>query len=614
MAKEDIVLYKGCPYPMGVSKNGKNINIAVSIKGDSPLDLILYKKNGSRVILPVSEKFRTGDVYGILLKDFEYKRYEYNFQSGNQIFTDPYARKLSGGDKWGSRDLRGCFYFGEDFEWEDDCKLLYSYDELVMYQLHVRGFTKHVSSKVKYKGCFEGIVEKIPYLKELGINCVEMMPVCDFNEIIKEKADRFYKSPETLKSSINFWGFSESFYFAPKAAYSGIKNAPLSFKELVSQLHKNGIEAILQFYFPDNSDLYTIIRCLKYWVNEYHVDGFHILGVNIPMVVIAKEPMFTHTKIMYETINCDEIYQANKPPTYINYAIYQDGYMYDMRKFLKGDEDMLHAIALDINGLNYNCGKINYMTNYYGFTINDLVSYEHKHNEDNGEDNRDGNDYNYSWNCGAEGPCRKKAVVALRKRLVRNAFAFLLLSAGTPLIRGGDEFLNSQKGNNNAYCQDNLISYINWNDVEKNKDIFSFVKQMISFRKEHKVLHPSSAFKMMDYASKGFPDLSYHGEAAYFPQMENYNRHIGMLYNGDYAKNPENSIMVMYNMYWAPKTFALPKTKQNESWYIVLRTDEGFVTQKAEAVEGVISVPERSVFVLLAKKNETVLIKKRNEL
>lgn len=605
MAKEDITIYRGCPFPMGVTKNGRNVNIAVSITGDSPLILILYKKNGSKVEIPVSDKFRTGNVYGILLKDFDYEKYEYNFQCGDRVFTDPYAKKISGADKWGSRNLRGCFYFGEDFEWGDDSPLLYTYDKLIIYQLHVRGFTKHSSSKVKCRGCFEGVVEKIPYLKELGINCVELMPVCDFDEIISNNEKPYYDKFSEEKPSVNYWGFSDSYYFAPKAAYSGIKNAPLSVKQMIKAMHENGIEVILQFYFPDSSDLYKIIGCLKYWVNEYHIDGFHILGVNIPMDVVAKEPMLTHTKIMYETVNSSEIYGDGKEPEFINFASYRDEFMYDARKYLKGDEDMLRRISVDFSGLGYNCGKINYITNYYGFTLNDLLSYERKHNEANGEGNSDGNDYNYSWNCGAEGPCRRKAVVALREKLVRNAFAFLLLSAGTPLIRAGDEFLNSQKGNNNAYCQDNLISYLNWEDATKNSKILSYVKAMIAFRKEHSILHPHKAFRMMDYASKGFPDLSYHGEDAYYPQMENYNRHIGMLYNGEYSENEEVSVMILYNMYWAPKVFALPKTKPAENWKIVVRTDEGFVDEGIVINDWKVTVPERSSFVLITKKTES---------
>ena len=616
----DIVIAKGKPFPMGATLVGNDVNIAVAARDLNKLSIVLYKGKSKGVSYDISDEYRVGDVYGFVLKNFNYKEYCYNFSDGKTIFCDPYAKKLAGCDKWGVRVEKGCFYFPET-EVDDylDVKPEISYNELILYQLHVRGFTKHSSSNVSAKGCFEGVVEKIPYLKELGVNGIEFMPVYEFDEIIKENNNAYYKDLDKKEEKrINYWGFSDGFYFAPKSAYSQIGDAPKSFMQMVRALHREGIEVILQFYFPEKISILNIILCLQYWVINYNVDGFHIMGNSIPIELISQNPLLSHTKLLYNNMDIARIYPDHHTPTFINMAHYNDGFMYDCRKFLKGDADMLRSVTKHFVNIPADAGTINYITNYDGFTLCDLLSYERKHNEDNGEDNRDGNDYNFSWNCGAEGPCRKKSVASLRDKLYKNAMLFLLLSAGTPLLRAGDEFLNSQKGNNNAYCQDNNISYLNWNDKEKNKEFHDFVKKLIAFRKEHKILHPSKAYKFMDNESKGFPDISFHGEMAYYPQYENYNRHIGMLYNGSYAKEKEASLMILYNMYWMDKVFALPNTLANEEWEMVLRTDFGFLEVEGLENQDSIKVPARSAFVLRSVEKGTdessaVIVKKKGK-
>lgn len=607
---ETIKILKGKPFPMGISLCGNDVNIAVSASNKEPLKLVLYKNGNERIVCDIPAECLVGDVYGILLKNFDYSKYQYTFLDGKEEFCDPFASKVAGCDKWGIRNPKACFYFPDVIEF--DKRLCISYDESILYQLHVRGFSKHSSSKVKYKGCFEGVVEKIPYFKELGINGIEFMPVYDFDEIIKEKPLPYYKdltANKEEKSRINYWGFCDGFYFAPKAAYSGIKDAPVSFRNMVDALHKSGIEVILQFYFKDSVSIFTIMQCLRYWRYNYNVDGFHLMGSGIDFSLVAKEPMFSDTKLFLENVELDKINPSNLTKPYINIASYRDEYMYDARKYLKGDEDMLGRMSKHFTDVPYDMGRVNYITNYYGFTLNDLVSYERKHNEDNGEDNKDGNDYNFSWNCGFEGPTKKKSVVSLRQRLCKNAMMFMLLSAGTPLLRSGDEFLNSQKGNNNAYCQDNVISYINWNDCDKNKEFFEFVKELIEFRKNHTIIHPKKAFRMMDNESKGFPDLSMHGEQAYYPQFENYNRHIGLLYNGAYAKSVEPSLFVLYNMYWNEKSFALPKTSIDKHWEVLFTSDTALAKRDA-SYEGsdFIKLPGRCFGILVEKEN----VKKQN--
>lgn len=621
-----VTMKKGIPFPMGNSVYGKDINIAVTGMEGKSLSLVLYhRKSGREAFCQViPEEYMVGNVYGIRLVGIEPSEYTYNFRRGEEEFTDPYAKSVAGCDRWGERKSRGVFGV-EEFDWEGDLPLDLAYEDIVIYLLHVRGFTRHSSSHVKYRGCFEGIVEKIPYLQELGINQIELMPSYDFDEIIKstmqEKAETgnipedaieavemqtAHTARRAAEKKINYWGYTDGFYFTPKAAYSGIHDSAKSFKLLVKECHKAGIEVMMQFYFPSDKNLSLILDCIRYWVIEYHIDGVHLLGSNIPIEIITTDPVLSRIKISGNPIPIDMIFSGDYVPQKKRLAEQDDSFMYDMRKFLKSDEDMLRLFASHQLCNPEKMCKINYMTNYYGFTMMDLVSYDRKHNEENGEDNRDGNDYNYSWNCGAEGTSRKKAVRQLRMKQIKNAFTMLFFSAGVPMLVSGDEFGRSQKGNNNSYCQDNEINWVNWTLMDKNREIFEFVKAMIALRLSHPIFHQRNQLRVMDYKSCGYPDISYHGEMAWYPKFENYNRHLGVMYCGEYGKLPDGKsdavFYIAYNLYWQNHRFALPKLPKNKKWHILMDTKRGFVEKTVPLeVQTDILVSDRSVILLVGK-------------
>ena len=517
----------------------------------------------------------------------------YNFYCDEKIIVDPYAKKSVGHEKWGSRlnesKIKGAVSF-KQFQWNQDIMPRIPYEDCFIYCMHVRGFTRHASSKVEGKGTFRGIMEKIPYLKDLGITTVEIMPAYEFDEveIESEKNTMSYamehyseqiEDPGKKKEKINYWGYKKGYYFTPKAAYSSDKKDPeIELKKLIQRLHQEGMELVMQFYFPKGIKQGYILEVLRYWVLEYHIDGIHLQGENLPITLIATDPLFSNTKLMYYDFPSHEIYEEGEIPSYRNLASYQDNFLRDIRKYLKSDEDMLQSFLFHMRNNPQKMGTINYITNYYGYTLMDLVSYDKKHNEENGENNKDGENYNYSWNCGCEGPCRKKAIQKLRIQQIKNALVFLFLSAGTPMLLSGDEFGNTQNGNNNAYCQDNAVSWLNWQLLEKNQEIYQFVKSLIRIRKEHPVLHRRTEVKMMDTLSCGYPDISYHSEEVWRPIIDNYNRHIAVMHCGKYATMPngqeDNFFYIAYNMHWITHEFALPNLPKGKKWVVCMTTGD----------------------------------------
>jgi len=354
-----------------------------------------------------------------------------------------------------------------------------------------------------------------------------------------------------------------------------------------------------------------ILEVLRYWRLEYHVDGFHLKGVNIPLLMIAREPGFSDVKLLHYDFPMYQIYSEKTMPAVRNLGYYRDDYMYAMRRFLKGDEDMVPTILALMRRQPREAGQINYVSNYFGFTLADMISYERKHNEDNGEDNRDGNDYNHTWNCGVEGKSRKKSVVSLRNKQIRNVLCMLMFSQGTPLIYMGDEFGNTQNGNNNPYCQDNDITWLNWKNKDQNRELYNYVKELIMLRKAHPVLHKPMELRLMDYISCGYPDLSYHATKAWQPDMTNVTRHIGVLYCGKYAKTSDGEddlfFYVAMNMHWEPHDFALPKLPKGMEWCMLMDTNEWDIYTDNEKVlvnQQMEVVDSRSVKVFVSKNTK----------
>lgn len=606
-----IQVKKGITTALGVTMCERGYNFAAAVESGLSCELLIFPYNKKEPILSYAfqEEDKIGSIYTILVQNLDQLKYEYVYLLNHEVYLDPYARMITGREKWGelvdNSKVRCAFNF-EEFDWEQDSPLNISYHQIVMYSLHVRGFTKHSTSKVKNKGTFEGIVEKIPYFKELGINQIELMPAYEFDEIIPRHENKmeFARFEEDKQYAINYWGYARANYFAPKASYSSGTDSMIAFKNMVKELHKNKIEVIMEFYFGEGVNQNLILDCVRYWVEEYHIDGVHVNSFGVPVTLLATMPRLSNTKIMTESFEIDKVYQEEHYPKYKNLAEYNDGFQNDARRFLKGDEDMLDSFTHRIRRNPLPFGVINYIASHNGFSLMDMVTYESKHNEANGENNKDGTDFNNSWNCGIEGPTRKKAVVELRTKQIKNALLIVLLSQGVPKINSGDEFGNTQNGNNNAYCQDNEISWLDWSGVKKHKELLDFTKELIQLRKEHLILHNQKELKIMDYLSCGYPDLSYHGEKPWYPEFEGNNKQIGVMYCGKYAvdekKKEDNFIYIAYNMNWAPQDFALPSLPQNKKWRIEIDTSHNLLETTTTTQRNII-VKERSIVVLIGK-------------
>lgn len=539
---------QGAPLPLGVSRQKEALNFAVEVKEGKQCTLLLYKcgENVPMEKIPMKEEAGTGTVRCVMLSDLPAQACEYNYEIDGKIVTDPYAKGIAGRERWNDQadftphQVRGKLPQKEEYPWEDDCPLRIPEEDVIAYSLHVRGFTRHSSSKVKKKGTFRGVMEKLPYLKELGINQIQCMPVYEFEERGRK---------------VNYWGYGEGFFFAPKASYAADHDAQKELKELVKTCHREGIEVVLDFPFTAQTRFQIVEDCLRYYVMEYHIDGFLLNPYQVPVEFLRRDPVLSGTKLLIK----DESFQNT------------------MRRFLKGDEGMIACVAEQFRRKTSVSGSCNYITNHTGFTLEDLVSYDAKHNEANGEQNQDGPDYNYSWNCGVEGKTRKKQIVKLRQGQKRNAMFLLMTAQGTPCLLAGDEFGNSQGGNNNVYCQDNETGWVDWSRLEREKSFFHYVKELIAFRKKHGILHQKEALTGTDRSGSGIPDISYHGEAAWQIQQEASSRQLGILYSGSPKK--ESNCFLVYNMHWIAHSFALPALPKDQAWYQVMSTEEGFYEQ-----------------------------------
>ena len=623
----------GISQAFGVTKVPNGVQFSVYLLHCSKCFLKLYKqgKKTPAATIELDEKYRMGSAYFIVVKkakgvtderniwEILEQDYEYLYEADGAEFVDPYADFITGREHWGqkSEDPKRAGICLQEFDWGDDSPLRTPYSNLILYQLHVRGYTKHNSSKVKHKGTFLGLQEKISYLSDLGINGVLLLPVYEFSEIAekeklpilvpeeKKEAD----AEEETEYKINFWGYGteDTYYFAPKAAYASNKQNPSEeFQALVKAFHKAGIEVLLDIYFAPGTNLFLMTDCLRNWVIKYHVDGFRVNQDVMPSLTLASDPILSGVKILGNYWDMGLLHQAMISGQKNSLAEYNDGYMNEARKFLKSDEGMVERM---VHYFSRNSGEysfINFITNVNGFTLMDLVSYDIKHNEENGESNRDGTEYNYSWNCGFEGKTRKKNILNRRMVQLRNALLMLMTSQGTPMLLAGDELGNTQFGNNNPYCQDNQVTWIQWSRSAMAKMLHEYTKNLIRFRKCFKVLRQDKPLRMMDYLSCGLPDLSIHGTEAWRADFSNYSRMLGMLYYGGYvARGKGRSIYILYNMYWEAKSFDLPDLPRGHGWKVVIDTyDNNFdATQLYEEKKPDKRIPRR-------KKPQAKLIRK----
>lgn len=585
--------------------------------------LLLYKKGTEEIAakIPFAEAVNGDNFYSMKVK-LQPAKYEYNYCEGETVITDPYATLICGERQFGEipgsspHGLRGGFA-EEKYNWEGDSFPEIPYHEAIMYHLHVRGFSMQKNSGVRKKGTFAGLREKIPYLSSLGINQVKLMPVYEFEDMVcrtprketpvgtqKEAATRAFDKPDTEEYKLNYWGYGSGFYFAPKRAYAASGHPEREFRDMVKAFHAAGIEVILEFFFTDTMDFCQIARCLLYWAERYHVDGFSVIARDSVVAELARLPLFKKKKLIC-TWYPDYVKAYNEKETHCLLAESNDGFMNDCRRILKGDEYFLEAFSHRVRYNDVSCGQINYMTNHDGFTLLDLVSYDHKYNAENGEQERDGTDYNFSWNCGEEGPSRRKEIISLRMRQRKNAYAMMLFSQGTPMLLAGDEFGNSQNGNNNPYCHDSEITWLDWSKARSSRELTDFVRDAIAYRKQHKVLHQDRSLQCADEYSSGFPDLSFHGEQAWYGDFERLRRQLGCMYSGYYA-GEKGFLYVAYNFHWASQNFALPLLPEKQTWRKVMDTsrkcsfipeDEQEILANAKAF----SVPARTIVILEGK-------------
>lgn len=616
MRKEIFVEFetgRGNIYPLGVSSDGMDTNIALPVLKGQKVSFLLYEKNNPEPfgIFPMKETDAVGNVYTMKIKGLDIGKYAYNFLIGDEVVQDPYARRIYGREKFGVRKESQIIQCGYQ-ELEDCCtgQIERPYEDVVGYHLHVRGFTK--KDKTEYKGTFRGLIEKIPYFKDLGINLIRLMPCYEFDETNTEQKEE--KNPFVMetekKKKVNFWGYGAGNYFAPKASYAEGKEPSREFLDFIDAFHKAGIEVVMELYFTEDLSLQFMEQVLLFWKMKYGVDGFFVYCSQEARRFLAAQPILAKTKLLFAEYYSDVPYydKLGQKDNWKQIGVADSGFQSDIRCFLKGDFGKSAQAFYRIKENEIDHAIINYIASHNGFTLADLVSYDYKHNEENGEDNRDGSFENFSWNCGAEGRTKKKKILSLRLQMMKNAFTLLLLSQGTPMIYGGDELANSQDGNNNAYCQDNETGWVSWNTPKAYSELYEFVKQLIQFRKENKVFHQKLPLRMMDTLSCGYPDVSCHGETPWCDGFEKERQAIGLMYCGDYVEQPERTYYVAYNMYWEERQFALPNTLKKRKWYRKIDTalplEEAILPDGEEILldgQTMVMVAPRSIQVFRAK-------------
>ncbi len=596
----------GDPLMPGTYETSKGLNFAVTIPDDLPASLVLTTEDGSREVqvidLPVS--LRCGDVASVTLSGRHTSPIAYYYVIDGVRTIDPCARRIVEGV---------CYTDPERFNWGGDVSPKIPLSDMIIYKLHVRGFTKGKGSGVLSKGTFRGLTQKIPYLRDLGINAVELMPAYEWDDELKGRAGKRKEAEDLPKK--NYWGYSEkNCYFAPKQLFSSKEDSVTEFKRMVKSMHAAGIEVILEMYFPGDADRLTAIRALHFWKTVYHVDGFHVIGAGVPREALAGDPLLSRTKLFFDWIDIGRVYQGKIPKTR-HIAICNGYYQSEARRFLKGDAGLSEAFRMTQRANPSTHAIVHYAANVDGFTLADAVSYNARHNEANGENGTDGTSDNNSWNCGVEGRTRKKPVIELREKQIKNALAYVLLSQGVPLIYAGDEFGNTQGGNNNAYASDNTVGWVSWRLAKRNKEITDFVKMLISFRKEHGILHTERELRGNDYRGLGIPEISWHDTKAWYTDQSAESRSFAVMYNGAYAEKSggrtDDIIYVCYNAHWECHTFALPQLPQGMNWNTLFTTDEagfeearkGFVRwAKEDALKDIAVRLERTIAGLEAHR------------
>ena len=667
----------------GATALSDGVCFTIHSQGATSCELLLYEPYAKEpfAILKYPDNYRIGNVFSMIVFDLDVEDFQYAFRldgpydkkkgllfDRHKPLLDPYAKAVVGQSEWGQKPDAFLGYRGRvvknNFDWGITKPSIIPMEDLIIYEMHVRGFTKDASSGVAHPGTFHGIMEKIPYLKELGINAVELMPIFEFDEM---RDHRVIDGRELL----DYWGYNTVSFFAPNTSYASDReynHVGTELKQLIKTLKENGIEVILDVVFNhtaegnedgpffsfkgiDNNVYYMltpdgnyynfsgcgntvncnhpvvqqmIVECLRYWVTTYRVDGFRfdlasILGRNedgTPMdkppllQTLAFDPILGDVKLIAEAWDAGGLYQVGNFPSWKRWSEWNGKYRDDLRDFLKGGYWKAPEAALRISGSSdlYNPfergtnASINFITCHDGFSLYDLYSYNHKHNEANGWNNTDGSDDNRSWNCGAEGDTKDPLILKLRYRMIKNAFAVLMCSRGTPMFLSGDEFCDTRFGNNNPYCQDNLTSWLDWKLLDTHRDIFEFCKYMIHFRRNHPAIRKSIA-----QSHCGFPPISQHGATPWDDNFTQDSKIVCTMFAGhDEKQDLEDIVYLAVNPYWESILIHLPKLPKPLQWHLAVDTslsDTGGCTFEKEQMSHVGNdylIGARTVVVLTA--------------
>ncbi len=579
----------------------------------SSVALVLYDIISKKeiAVIEMTEEYSFGRVYSVRVSGVSASQVCYLIKEGDALRLDEYARTIVGRDTWADVSGRkkdnfqvygGIAPLSATFK---DYPVTIAPCDMVMYKLHMRGFTKGFNM-AEDKCNYKGLIAKTAYLKKLGVTSIELQPVYDFEELFltkKEVLSAKGKKQALVEHSgkINYWGYGAASYFAPKASYfGGAAEAVAGFRHLVSHFHKNNMEIIMEMSFSEETDSDLIIQALHYYVRYFHVDGFHIIGCNAPERRIVSDPYLVKTKLFFESLP-DDLLQKNDG--YKHVFLYNDSYMDVTRQIQNHMNGSMVQYVNHMRRQNSNFGFVNYMSSVTGFSLWDSYSYGEKHNEANGEENRDGTNYNFSINHGIEGATSNKTVNNARFKAMRNAFAALFMSQAVPLIVAADEVACSHSGNNNPYCQDNSIGYTQFLSYKNNRLLRQFVGELVAFRKQHKCIRSEQPYALSDTRHLGIPDLSFHGYEPWSMSIGEEQKAIGILFNGAYADEKED-VYVCYNFHYDLATLALPLLAPGKRWRLVFNTadyNENYdFSYKPLDNQSTITLPGESISVLVA--------------
>lgn len=668
----------------GANITREGVNFCIESRDATSCELVLFHAGRPEPFASITfpPNYKLGHVYAMEIVGLDYTDIEYGYRftgpydpangyiyDSSKILLDPYAKLITGRNTWGRVPLatRNFPYRGQivppEEKWPDEPLLLnQDYGNLIIYEAHLRGFTKDKSANCQHPGTFAGFREKIPYLQELGINAVELLPIFEFDEH-EDYLTHNIRYDSEGNELVNYWGYNTVGFFAPKAGYASKLNQQITeLKELIRDLHQHNIRIILDVVFNhtaelgdngpyisfkgiDNKSYYMltpngsylnfsgcgntvncnnpqvrmmILNCLRYWISEFHIDGFRfdlasILGRNqdgTPMQnpplleLLSYDPLLSNALLIAEAWDAGGLYQVGSFPSYGRWAEWNGRFRDDLRHFIKGDSGYAKEAALriagstDIYDVDYRgyYASINFITCHDGFTLWDLYSYNEKHNLDNGWNNNDGSNDNISWNCGVEGPTTDETILGLRHQMIRNCLTLLFCSKGIPMLLAGDEFGNSQQGNNNAYCQDNEISWIQWQQLQKNYNIYKFTKNLIQFRKEHPLFCGKIAETPTD-----FPSISYHSVIPWQFDSGELNRVIGVMFTSREAKF-DDFVYIGVNSHWVEHELNLPELPQGAKWKVVVDTSKAanpfMASSKREDIANKYFIQARSVIIL----------------